>query len=739
MHMKKIKRKRTKDHILTRRDIIILISLLAAVVVMISFADVFQHKALVEVIDKNVLGLKAGDIATKDVVAKDAVYYIDSLATEDLQQEAVDSVIPVFRVSLTRSLYVLEQLSSVKTVLLSEDLSDKEKIRQLETQGIDQLFIGNDLQNMLSYTDDELNFLFSFSEELLIQLFKIGIYGQQELALSGSPTEIQLVRIDSSGKNKTDIVKIDTLLTMDTLPEYLSHLLESKSDRLHGFKDAVIKVVDTLATENVIYDSITTQKMRKDARQSISPVIKTIEKGELVLKSGFLVTDEAVEKIRALEQGKVSQSPIEIIGRVLFYLILTITFASLVYRMIPNTLRKKQYLYIIVSLVLIYISIYSAIILQLFDRNIIFVAIYTPIILFSMLVTIIINKNVSIAVTAYLSLIAFSIPEIHIIGMLYIVSLGVSGALIVNNAKRRIDLIRSTGIVSVLSVLLCIEIGLVFNEDLDWFTTHGLTAGIVSMISGIIVVVVLPILEHIFNLPTGFRLIELTTMNSKVLKRMAVMARGTYSHSVAVADLAETACEAIGVNHLLARVGAYYHDIGKLDQPEYFIENQKGGNKHDDLKPSLSVVVIKSHVKVGIEKAKAIGLPQEVIDIIAQHHGSDVISYFYREALMNNENGSKIAPEDFSYNGTPPMTKEAAVVMLADSVDAVSRTLKKPTTTKLEKIIWKVIIDKIEHKQLDNCDLSIKELEIIKDSFILILTGRFHKRIEYQKDSGRKY
>jgi putative nucleotidyltransferase with HDIG domain len=220
-------------------------------------------------------------------------------------------------------------------------------------------------------------------------------------------------------------------------------------------------------------------------------------------------------------------------------------------------------------------------------------------------------------------------------------------------------------------------------------------------------------------------------MNSKTLKRMAVMARGTYSHSVAVADLSESACEAIGANHLLARVGAYYHDIGKIDQPEYFIENQNGDNKHDELKPSLSAVVIKSHVKVGIEKAKEIGLPQEVIDILAQHHGSDVISYFYREALINNEKGSKISPEDFSYNGTPPMTKEAAVVMLADSVDAVSRTLKQPTTTKLDKIIWKIIMEKIEHKQLIYCDLSLKELEIIKNSFIMILTGRFHTRIEY--------
>ena len=166
------------------------------------------------------------------------------------------------------------------------------------------------------------------------------------------------------------------------------------------------------------------------------------------------------------------------------------------------------------------------------------------------------------------------------------------------------------------------------------------------LFSGMLVVVFLPVFEHLWNLPTTFRLMELSSMNSKVLKRMAVVARGTYSHSAAVSELAESACEAIGADYLLAKVGAYYHDIGKISQPEYFIENQTGDNKHDDLKPSLSASVIKSHVKLGIERAKEIGLPPEVIDIIAQHHGSDLISYFYGEAMNLYEKNNKMALEE---------------------------------------------------------------------------------------------
>jgi putative nucleotidyltransferase with HDIG domain len=216
---------------------------------------------------------------------------------------------------------------------------------------------------------------------------------------------------------------------------------------------------------------------------------------------------------------------------------------------------------------------------------------------------------------------------------------------------------------------------------------------------------------------------------------MLTLAPGTYSHSVSVANLAESAAREIGANSLLARVGAYYHDIGKIDQSEYFVENQPdSSNKHDELKPSLSAAVIKSHVKIGIEKARELKLPEEVIEIVAQHHGSGLINYFYSEALKA-DGGTK--PEDFSYNGMPPASREAAVVMLADTVEASTRTLSNPTVAKLDKFIWKQMMNKFETHQLDNCDLTFKDLEKIKGTFVQILAGHFHTRIEYpdQKES----
>jgi putative nucleotidyltransferase with HDIG domain len=250
--------------------------------------------------------------------------------------------------------------------------------------------------------------------------------------------------------------------------------------------------------------------------------------------------------------------------------------------------------------------------------------------------------------------------------------------------------------------------------------------------SSMIGVGMLPILEHALNSASRFRLFELSDINAPVLKRMLSLAPGTYTHSLSVANLAESACSAIGANAMLARVGAYYHDIGKIDQAEYFIENQTSFNKHDELKPSLSAAVIKAHVKMGIEKARELDLPDEVFDIIAQHHGRGVIKYFYQRALENGEKAG-VASEEYSYAGVPPRSREAAVVMLADTVEAASRTLKKPTIAKLEKFVWDIIMERFTSHELGESELTLRDLEVIKKSFVQVLAGYFHSRIEYPK------
>jgi len=366
-------------------------------------------------------------------------------------------------------------------------------------------------------------------------------------------------------------------------------------------------------------------------------------------------------------------------------------------------------------------------------------AFFLPSALVSMLITSMIGEK---AAFLLIFLSAFSIVPFVPIGkmdLIFIIVSGLTGIHVIRKSERRIDLVRGGALISCIHLLMVLVIGLLSKKPVSWFASAAGLAIINALACTVLNLTILPVIEHFLNAPTVFRLIELSDMNTPLFKRMIMAAPGTYSHSVSVANMAESACRAIGANHLLARVGAYYHDIGKIEQPEYFIENQTGNNKHDELKPSLSVAVIKSHVKIGIEKAKELKLPPEVVDIVGQHHGNGLIEYFYTEALKNEEENQKISPEEYSYNGSPPVSREAAVVMLADTIEAATRTLKKPTVAKLEKFIWSKIMDKVINRQMINCDLTFRDMEKIKQSFVQILAGHFHSRIEYPKaEEGKR-
>jgi putative nucleotidyltransferase with HDIG domain len=246
-----------------------------------------------------------------------------------------------------------------------------------------------------------------------------------------------------------------------------------------------------------------------------------------------------------------------------------------------------------------------------------------------------------------------------------------------------------------------------------------------------IVSVTLPFFEAVFDIATDIKLLELLDPNHPLLKDLVYKSPGTYHHSILIGNLAEAAAEAVNENSILARVGAYYHDIGKIHKPEYYIENQHPSeNKHDRLIPSMSSLIIASHVKDGVEDARAHRLPKAVIDIIQQHHGTSLITYFYRKAKELNPYAS-IAEEDYRYPGPRPRTKVAAIVMLADSVEAASRALEDPTHQRIQALTDSVITRIFLDGQLSLCDLTLKDLREISRSFNLVLNGIYHHRIDY--------
>jgi putative nucleotidyltransferase with HDIG domain len=256
-----------------------------------------------------------------------------------------------------------------------------------------------------------------------------------------------------------------------------------------------------------------------------------------------------------------------------------------------------------------------------------------------------------------------------------------------------------------------------------------------ALLAGLFMTAMLPFLEQWFGIQTDISLLELSDPNHPLLRQLLQRAPGTYNHSINVASIAETAADAIGANGLLCRVGAYFHDIGKMRKPEYFVENQdRNRNLHDDLVPTMSTLVIIAHVRDGVEMARRNHLPKPVIDIIEQHHGTTLVEYFYLQASRASEDRGDTAPvgeADFRYPGPRPQTPEAAVMMLADAVESSTRTLREPTPGRIENLVESICKKKLDDGQFDECSLTLAQLRTIETSLIKSLNAMYHARVKY--------
>lgn len=310
---------------------------------------------------------------------------------------------------------------------------------------------------------------------------------------------------------------------------------------------------------------------------------------------------------------------------------------------------------------------------------------------------------------------------------------GLIASFLVHGARRRSTIIRAgiiVGISQVISLILIERFAIGPSpEKYAVLLMNG-------FITSIIVLGVLPIFEYLFRTLTNISLLELADFNHPLLQRMVMEAPGTYHHSLIVGNISEAACRGIGANSLLARVGAYYHDIGKMVKPGYFSENQSEDfNKHDNLSPSMSKMIIMNHIKEGVELAQKHRLSPLLISFIQQHHGSSLVYYFYRRALEKLEEEQEVEEEGFRYPGPKPNTKETAIVLLADSAEAATRALRDHSPKKIEEAVHKVINNKFIDRQLDECDLTLNDLEKISAVFIRFLSGIYHGRAEYPEET----
>lgn len=354
---------------------------------------------------------------------------------------------------------------------------------------------------------------------------------------------------------------------------------------------------------------------------------------------------------------------------------------------------------------------------------------FLPMVVIPMLTTLLFNNLelsflITLANSVSIASLSRNFPQLCLLSLIS----GILAGVMVLGARKRTTIIRAGIVVGILQVITLIFIER-FWIGLPYRYLILITNGVVS--SGI-ALMFLPLFEYLFKTVTTISLLELADFHHPLLQRMILEAPGTFHHSLVVGNLSETACTSIGANALLARIGAYYHDIGKLEKTEYFSENQElKESKHDALSPAMSKIIIMNHVKEGVELAKKFKLNPPLVDFIMQHHGTSLVYYFYRRALETLEDDQGIKEEGFRYPGPKPDSKETAIVLLADSVEAATRALKNPSPPKIEEAVHKVINNKFIDAQLDECDLTLKDIEKISAVFIRILSGIYRSRISY--------
>lgn len=451
--------------------------------------------------------------------------------------------------------------------------------------------------------------------------------------------------------------------------------------------------------------------------------------GEKIIKKGFQITEEAYAKLE-----KMISSPLYIdyrafANKLLYLLVISIMYYML-FSLLPfgRKIRLQEPLLQVIFILIVYFAACFGSKIPICESQY-SLCMLIPSCLFAMIVTILYGQSSAILFSFVMSFAVLGSGNWDLVPFLFTLMSSLASVAIVRKVEKRIDLVFAAIILALCECVFFVLLIVIFSETFADNAKSFIGIFANGFLSGILTLGLLTPLEYMLNTASVFRLMDLSDTNAALLKKMCITASGTYQHSMMVAQLAEFACREIGANPLIARVGGYYHDIGKIEQSEYFVENKQGDTeKHNDINPTLYRTIIRSHVKKGVEKARQMHLPQAIIDVISEHHGNSVIQYFYNEA---KEKDPTLTPEDFAYPGNPPSSKESAVVMLADTVEAACHTLKNPSIPRLETFITTLVNSKIENNQLDCCDLTYRDITKIKEAFVQILSGFYHSRIEY--------
>lgn len=644
------------------------------------------------------VNFEPGEVSDRDLIAPRTISFVDELKTKKLTDDILASVVDVYDLDVS----VMESRESYLNQLF--DILAKPDDQPAAT-GDDEPALVSKADKLREFSqfelsDESINVLLNLSSDDAhqVKLWSIGIL-KRYMQKGVKPEELNAARTQAG-------LEIDEFAMSQEQRELIKALALP------------------LMESNVMLNQKETEKRRQSAVSSVDPVREVVRKGQIIVRRGDIINESQIQAMRELGMhvGQVDWYQRVALGS----FVLTVLIVSAMFlRKFEDEIYHNMILLFLLGMILFF----SLFVARVADYYSFFIG---PVATGPLLMAILLNPRIGFTFSIVLAVFCGAIAANSFPAVLVTLLGSAVGVYSVAKKAHGYSLTRSGILIALVNCVTIWSIHTSFNivsvQPIALECVLGIIAGIGS---AVITTGLLPYLETAFKITTPIKLLELAQPNQPLLQRLLLEAPGTYHHSILIGNLAEAAADVIGADPIIVRVGAYYHDVGKIRRPYFFVENQFGAeNPHDKLAPTLSALTITSHVRDGIELCHEYNIPKIIEDIVAQHHGTLLVGYFYHKAV-NGAHGDCIDEADFRYEGPKPQSKEAALIMIADACEAAVRSINKPNMSRIEAMVRKIIKDRLYDGQFDECNLTLKNLNEIGDVYIRILSSMFHSRIEY--------
>ena len=649
---------------------------------------------------------EVGRVSRQDIQSDRYLTFVDESGTLARQEEALASFQEIYKIDL-------EKFNTITIAGISDSFAKLEEVAAATKDDADATTVDKiaRLHDVFEFTlgPDEWATLANLSETDIQWLYEKGV----DYAINVMSQGVAQENLETAREKIVQSIRNDKYIT--------------------GAEEKFLLAVMNKATfyPTYVLDAEATAAKKSEILATVEPEKVVVQRGELIVRKGEILTERQSSILHQLGYSQTASPGMVVLGVGLLIAILMVIVRSFMLYFTPKVYRDEKQVVLLMMLTAATLSSYDlflSLTLSPIAERAAQVGYLLPVAMGTMLITILLDVRLGVLINMVLAIFVGLYTDSSAFAVVGLVG-GLVGCLGVSTLGQRSDISRAAFSISVVNACTIIALGMMQDQSPD-VICFGVIYGVFNgLISSVFTMGLLPYLENLFGITTSIRLLELANPNQPLLKKLLTEAPGTYHHCIMVGNLGEAAAEAIGANGLVVRLGAYYHDIGKLKRPYFFAENQfSGSNPHDNITPQLSTLIITSHVKDGIEMAREAKLPPILIQMISQHHGDSLVSYFYYKA---KEADPDVKERDYRYEQSKPQTKEAAILMMADTVEAAVRSKKNATPGQIEGFIRTLIKGKLNDSQFDECELTFRDLDQIATAFTRVINGIYHKRIEY--------